>query len=419
MRCRRWLAALADCAVPRPIGLALAGLITLGALLTPHAQTCDPVRRLVPWGRNIGAEIRELPSCGGHLVLAPGRWNVTEPIVIDRPVTLEGAGARTVLRASTAIAAVIEIAPGVAGARVARLRLEGAATGASRAVHRGVYVGFGATGTRIEQVVFSGPRRGGGFNLAINLSNASRTRVTGCRIERTVSSNGNGAAVLVEGRKGRANVVANNVIDGSGMRVSSPPASALFVTSGASHVTILANEILDWPQVGIAVNDSTYADMAKLPPVTDLIIAGNRIRRSHHSGIVITGETRRTRVAGNTVETSGLHGIVIEGNSVEPLEVPVDIQVTNNTVIGSGGSGILIAGAVGTQVIGNTLHDNGRLTPSSAIRVTRVGGRATGERTVIEDNRISGSPSQTAIRIDDDVKGTSMRGNAIKAGGQR
>lgn len=69
--------------------LMVAGTASVNAIETVKEKTCDAIQKA----------ITELPDDGGELVLLPGTYTCTHPIVIDKNnVTLKGAGPATLLR---------------------------------------------------------------------------------------------------------------------------------------------------------------------------------------------------------------------------------------------------------------------------------------------------------------------------------
>ncbi len=355
-----------------------------------------------------------LPSSGGTINVPAGTYDVESNFVITKRIHIKGVGDASTLRALTdAVTRVITVAPDLTGITIEDLRIEGSQTGAVANYQRGIHVESRATDITIRNVTFSGPRDGVGLNFGVDLVNTIASVVTGSRFERLVSAGGNGVGVLIEGIHATGNRIERNVFDGSRNGGPDRFAAALFVASGAMKTDLVGNVIKSWPATGIAVNDSTYGGINKLPLIADTTIRGNEVRGSKESGIVITAQTARTSIVENTVAENRAHGIVVEGNNFESLEVPIDTVITGNNVDGNGRDGIYIAGAIRTEISRNRIFDNGRLVVSSGVQVTHLGGASIGADNIVRENTITGR-HVFGIRIDHDVPRTRVERNQIE-----
>ena len=227
-----------------------------------------------PTSLDLDALQAALPAGGGSIYINSSVSPVllSKSFVITKPIRLHGDGVGSILQEApgAALTALIEVqAPGVV---IEDLQLVGMKSGVGGVIHRGVLVrGTGTVrGVRrqvkdvsIRRVLFTGPSNGTGFNFGVDAVAAHGLRIEECRFERGVSSDNNGAAILLEGSQSctllRNKIDATEFVAADGIPSAAIMLSAFAGGIGSSDNTIEENTILNHPQVCIAQQSTTYA----------------------------------------------------------------------------------------------------------------------------------------------------------------
>ena len=397
-------------------------------------------------GPAIQRAIDALPP-GGTLILTPPRkkYAVATEVIITKPVAITADGWDTVVRAdSDRMAAVFRVQGDGDGTVFSNFRLEGSKSRKGGVPQRAIHFN-GATDGLVRSVVISGPAPGTGFNFGVVITGAhsNRTRVLDSRIERLVSSSGNGTAVLIEASS--FNRVSGNVIHGSEFNnADRAPGAAIFLSAyaggdGSADNVVSGNLISDHRQAGIAVNSITYFEFAgRLGACDRNVIANNEVRNCRSanggdasSGIVIVGNSSSNRVLNNKVHhngdaAAGGYGILISGaqrGAAAPGEPKLDEtpdrnEVAGNHVYDNQDDGVRIKGAANTSVVGNLICDNGQRTAAvfSNVFVDGVGASATANGTTIAGNNLMGSRLAYQIGIGPSAVNTKVEKNFYMGG---
>jgi hypothetical protein len=386
-----------------------------------------------------------LPSFGGTITIPAGVHVVDSTVTFTKPVRVVGDPGAVVRAGSGELTTVFRVYIGGEGSVFERFRLEGAKSAAGGAVHRGIQFDQVAR-CRVEGVTFSGPTPGTGFSFGVDVNTeyAHSSQIRGCRFERLVSSTGNGTAILIAGAS--SCVVADNEIDGVEFgNHDGFPGAAIFLAGqvarpGASDCLVRDNVIRRHPQVGIAVNSTTYVQFGGTVGectrnrIEDNLIefCGGATGGDGGSGIAVVGTSTWTRIARNTIRscghaTTGGFGVVIAGcqqgngqpGTPKRDEAPTHTQIRDNEISYCKDDGIRIKGAVHGLVFGNTLYENGQRQASvfRNVRVSKVGGSlALGSYNRIVQNSCVGAQVGYQIEIGEGVTDWSLDGNYVPAG---
>lgn len=372
------------------------------------------------------------------------KYAIATGIIINKPITVSGDGWSTIVRAnSNSITSIFTVGAGGDGSSFSNFRIEGSKNGAGGTVQRGIYFN-GAKNGLVQNVLFSGPTAGTGLNFGVDINSidSGGARIQSNKFERLVSSSGNGAAILIEASS--FNQVMNNVIDSSEFNAATPPSAAIFLSAQIGGVgstdNVIANNIIhDHPQVGIAINSTTYFEFGgNLGACDRNTITNNEIYNSKSSrggdassGIVVMGNSSSNSILNNKVHhnghaVAGGYGIVIAGSkkgTPEPGQPKMDEapnlnEIRGNQVYNNQDDGIRIKGATNTSIIGNSVSDNGQRTLAGFrnVYITDVGGQTNGSNTIVAYNNLMSSQLAYQIGIGLGVANTKISKNFYEGG---
>jgi len=305
---------------------------------------------------------------GGTISFEPGTYKISKPLVLSnaKSVNLQGKGGATIKQVTPATTALY-ISDGSQNITVKGLTIIGP-HGAADANHE--------PGSIAGGIIVGGLRRNDipDSNKNIMLSDL---HVEGFK-HACVDING-GVLGAVSQRKNEYVTLQNSSV--------ARCQNGVFIYQNSEHITITNNTIEDSWYDGIAVDTSAKTDPnAAVLPNTDLILTGNKIRRSgiysgypalesSSIGILLKGVNRRVQVSGNTIEDTGLsdkkrvsnsYGILLrfDANNLGGES----IEITRNTI-----SRVALAPGSGPNVTAEGIHVG---------NMTQV---------TIEDNTISGT----------------------------
>ncbi len=114
---------------------------------------------------------------------------------------------------------------------------------------------------------------------------------------------------------------------------------AVFLRDNAGTISVIDNRIRNAATYGIVAQGSNQ-----------LLVTGNLIRDSGHSGLFLWGALISGTVNGNTIEGSNIHGLQIQ-------DTTDSIELSFNSVLGSGQNGLYMARSI-TPVTNNTIRNN-------------------------------------------------------------
>ena len=297
-----------------------------------------------------------LPARGGAIRLNSSATIVLDaPFVVTKPLRLYGDGTATVLKAGGSIESFIEVVAD--GVSLEDLRLEGSKSGVGGTIMRGVLVR--GRDCSIRRVAFSGTAKGHGLNFGVDAVSAVGLRVEECRFERGVSSDNNGAAILLEASQ--RSTLSRNVIDSSEfVAADGIPSAAIMLSAFAGGLgcvdnVIEENEVLNHPQVGIAMQSTTYVQFrGPLGECSRNDFVRNIIRNCGSArgdeagaGVAIVSNSHYNRLLDNRITNASGFGIslvgVYRGDGKTPgtpklTEIPSFNQILDNLIVGQRGS---------------------------------------------------------------------------------
>jgi parallel beta-helix repeat protein len=388
-----------------------------------------------------------LPTAGGTIYVpaAASKYAIATMLTLTKPVTIEGDGWGTILRANGAITAIVECSAGSDGSVIQDLRLEGNKSASGGTVQRGVSIS-GATYITVLRCLFSGPAAGTGLNFGVTVDGdtSGYARILYNRFERGVSSSGNATAILLE-YTSYCHVIGNTIDGASVTNADSGVSAAIFLTQnhspsrGCTYNLIQGNKITGWPQVAIDVGSTTYFEFAgTLGANFRNVIDGNEISGCSNasggaasSAIYVVSNATFNRISNNLIYSNGHavgggYGILIEGTqqgTADPGQPQLDETPNYNELIGNRvfsnqDHGIRLNGATNTIVRGNFCYENGQRTAATFvnIHIVRVGGSSSGNSNIIQGNACVGAQVSYQIEIGAGPTGNVVVHNYIPTG---
>lgn len=311
-------------------------------------------------------------AAGGGTVFFPeGVYQIGATLTVPAGVTLLGASHRAVIRAGTALPALVQVEGD--GVRIASLGFVNAAGRSPKAVQVGDPLspaGRPATGSdcRIRDCRFDG------FAEAVALWDYEALAVTACVFT------GSTTALRIVENGADSRFLGNRVSGG---------APCLLIEGTAEGMAILGNTI-----AGVTDREDGSAGWGirldgTAAPVTGVTIAGNRIAAAGSSGgtggILLGGDCRGVRIVGNRIAGFAGQGIRAVGAGV------ADTRIGDNVFDGIGSADIDLDGALRTLVTGNDCRADG----SPAARPLLERSDAT--RSLVRGNRFGGlAPTRSA-----------------------
>lgn len=138
---------------------------------------------------------------------------------------------------------------------------------------------------------------------------------------------------------------------------------AVFLRDNTDTISLIDNQIRDAETHGIFAQGNNQ-----------LLVTGNLIRNSGHSGLFLSGALISAEVQGNVIEESAIHGLYLQ-DTTDAVELSLNsvlrgdqngiymtrssTSITNNTIRHNASRGIYVTGAGSTALIaGNQIHGN-------------------------------------------------------------
>jgi parallel beta-helix repeat protein len=394
-------------AVPPPLG---------NVVPTPTAVPPVPTTVVPGAGDDLVALVRSLAP-GSRVELAARNYTLAGPMVIDKSITIVGAGrGRTTITTSAPGAGVVFLGPGTLEMRSLSLVHSGNAKASLLLAVTGAVT--------IDDVAFSGAKgslaEGNGSALVFGFEpiegfpTLSAAQRSGALRVNNSSFTGNAAAgvmvigpaaPLISGSTFRSNgtcgVCFSSTSSGT-VTGSTFVANPLGVqASGTSRPVLRGNDFRE-SDVGVRIGERSIVTVdasrftandigVQADNDTAANVTGNTFR-DHEVAAVVMVDRSGGRIAGNTVERAGLAGIQLVGQS--------GADVVDNTIEGPAPVCLSVLGAVRSTVRGNTVGG------------CEVGVQVSGTaRPDIVGNTIARSTS-TGISINQEARGT-IRDNTI------
>lgn len=297
-----------------------------------------------------------LPARGGAMYLNSSATIVMDStFVVAKPIHIYGDGTSTILKAGGSIGSFIEVVAD--GVSLEDLRIEGSKSGVGGTIMRGVLVR--GSDCSIRRVAFSGSAKGSGLNFGIDAVSAVGLRIEECHFERGVSSDNNGAAILLEATQ--RSTLSRNVIDSTEFDAADGiPSAAIMLSAFAGGLgcvdnVIEENDVHNHPQVGIAMQSTTYVQFrGPLGECSRNDFVRNNIRNCGSpqggeagSGFAIVSNSHYNRLLNNRITNTTGFGIslvgVYRGDGKTPgtpklTEIPSFNQILDNLIVGQRGS---------------------------------------------------------------------------------
>ncbi|NKB71054.1 MAG: hypothetical protein GKR89_28625 [Candidatus Latescibacteria bacterium] len=288
----------------------------------------------VAQGDNIQAALDSCPP-GGWVVLAKGIHTLPTTLRIPSAVTISGQGLETILfldpkgKSETGIA-IVNAEPTMHDVTVRDLVVEGATTTE--------HLDDPNQGRRLRATQLA-QRRGG-----LVLTAQQVGQMQNLRFEHMTVRNCSRDGVAIFGAE-NVDIVACDFSDNGGSVVPGP---------GIQH-NLLLSGVVDGHIVDSRLDTSPWGCGLALDRSRDVQVVNCETARNRLNGIRIT-ESENIRLDENLVEGNDGSGIALTFQ----VDGSHGIQMRDNTARNNGGSGIEIAASMEADLIGNTLHDNGR-----------------------------------------------------------
>lgn len=386
-------------AAPAPEGPA--GVIPLPVTPPPPPPPPPPPvpTTVVP---RVGDDLRVLVASlapGSRLDLPAGTFRVSEPIVIDKTLTITGSGRNsTVIESSAPGAAIVFLGPGDLAVSGLSLRHTGAANASLLLAIEGAVTisGVGFSGARGSLAEGSGSGLVFGFEPIEGFpARTAASRAGALTISDSVFTGNAGAGMMVIG--GASPVVTGSEFRGNGTcgvcLVSTASGTVRSSTFNDNGTGVQADGRAD-----LTVTDSRFGAHGVAAVVLTQsatgTITGNTVAGGGIAGMQFLGEAT-ARVSGNRLSGSstvclsaiGSTSVTMTRNTTTDCRIGIQVAmsarptITLNTVASSAEVGIYVGDDAGGLVRGNNVSGNGDV----GIQVTD---RAT---PTVESNRLTGS----------------------------
>jgi parallel beta-helix repeat protein len=330
----------------------------------------------------IETAIAALPSTGGSVVLLDGTYSIGDSAgdgidLIKSNVSIIGSGRSTVLQrqgdtaSNDGVITVGDNSTTVTGVVISDLAIDGQKGTYAGAENLGIYYKRNVYQSKIinswihdndgNGVYLYGLGGPDSYNVISN-NDIRNNDDYGVRIENTDAN-------TISHNVIQANLTDGIIIQGSYTTVTSNliysnSADGIQIASSGTKNTISGNTIRGNSGVGVYVfpgNDNTITgntitentDGVRIDTSSDNIVSSNVITDNTQYGIILTSGAE-TIVSGNTVRSSGSHGIYVYNSSDNST-------ITNNFIeeVGASSDGILVAVVDNLLVSGNRIQDSG------------------------------------------------------------
>ncbi len=344
----------------------------------------------------INSAISAVSAAGGGIVyLEDGTYIISGSVTIASNVTLEGAGANTVIElenGANAAVTMINIGSSTSNVVVKDLTLNGNKANQTSGSTYGVNDVTNSTpGVQLNHLSVEN-MYGSAYGVMLAGSGTGSDSVTNSYIASNAgigvySSTANAfiADNVITGNSGKGIDVTGAGTTITSNTVTSNSSYGIYATSGkgmvVSNNTIASNTsygmyLLGAPGLSVTGNSLTNNAGGINEAASNAIISGNTLTNNTTFGIDLESGSTGDVVEDNTISlpsTGAYDGIYVSntasGNSV-----------TNNTILGNGGTGVAIytqAGALNTYLSGNSYSGTGATTISDNALSTRYGSQLT------------------------------------------
>lgn len=354
--------------------------------------------------------VAQAVATGKDVFFPDGVWSLSDITVLTEGQRFFGNGPTSILRQS-------DVTKNMFNVRAARveffdLRFEGEATDASRSTFTFFTdPAYPAPYLSITDCAFTSAAAGKGFDNIVKLdTGADHGRVARCSVERLQgNASGHGYFVLCGG------VTDVVVSECSGIGSTGRGRHFHYISAGSSYCKSLGNHVSGFPADGI-----TIYSLPAQPACVGNLVKGNTLvscASAVTSGAIsLTQNVRDNVIEGNTIVSSGGGGIVIDGTNGTGL--CKNNHVKDNQVIDSQYVGIDIISLAGGTITGNVVSESSRVLAGTYpnIRIKSYGGA----EPAVTDILIAGNSStgtsyaRSPVTIDNTAPlptGISMKGN--------
>lgn len=311
----------------------------------------------------INEAIHSLPALGGKIVLLPGVYNISRPIVPDRDnLVIDG-----LVRDATIISPSKDLQAGIfqdlspsaetprSGLTIRDLTLDGSAMVKSdNFVNKGIYIRY------LTRALFQ--------NLHVY-----NTGATGIGVDFLFDS-----------------IIRDNIIEKCGFPRAKTGSAGIGIGTGGEMeepLLIIGNHVSECGLAGILLE----AQEPSKEKFLHHIVADNVVRENFQHGILVRG-SKRALISTNIVISNHKDGIRLDTYKETP---PFDVLIVNNLVQGNGGYGVNLdsAEASDIQVFENNLNDNklgAFFSKAKPEVVNRINNAGDSDNRILENLAVSG-----------------------------